>query len=544
MEPLENIRLSLDDIGDALKRLSSGSNEESQSLEEFHRKVAAFFPQIHYESNDALWADDEEEREEPFIPLWWDDLDEPFELEELHWLTRIQKYELLKPEEVRRVMEAIEAGVFAQAALDGQLEGFDKSRYEREKLERVVNLGEAAFDHMLIHNLKLAHHLARRYSRKIALEDAFSYAVIGLMQAIRKFDWRLGNQFSTYATWWIRQSLSREIADNEHTIGVPVHTIDRVNAYQREMRNFMQNEFTTAGDVVSKDRFGKVISTKQSLPQLIVEVDMDNTLTCALEAGAESLEFWDVFHQAPWLLAKYETPDNSVSFLEYSAIAKDLSERLTAYVLSEREVEVVHKRYGYGSSEPMTLEEIGNSYGLTRERVRQIEVKAMKKINEYLDGVNLENYWDVIERTTNDYRIALENTPAAIAANKKKIKAEQQAQKYYLRKQSSRRKSEAVDEREPRNLDNFVNANIERTKQAAEIQVIQVKWALEILKDSEVPTRSLLIAQSRLDNPELSLGELARLFDDDEITKDVVSGAIRRLINKAAAISNDKPPEI
>jgi RNA polymerase primary sigma factor len=275
------------------------------------------------------------------------------------------------------------------------------------------------------------------------------------MQGIRKFDWRLGNQFSTYATWWIRQSLSREIADNETTIGLPVHAVDRVNAYRRDMRNLHENEFTTAGEVTVRDKSGKVIAVIPALPQLTIEVDMDNTLTFALEASREPLEFWDVFHQASWLLAKYETPDNSVSSYEYSSKSKDLSERLTAYVLSEREVEIIHYRYGYGSSEPMTLDEIGQIYGVTRERVRQIESKALKKIAEFLTGVSLENYWDVIEKVTVDFKEALENTPAAISAQKKQRKAESDAQKYWLRQQKS--PSEPV-EKPLRDMTNFITA--------------------------------------------------------------------------------------
>jgi RNA polymerase primary sigma factor len=539
MEQIENIRLSLDDIGDALRRLSSGDKDESQSLEDFHSKVAAFFPHIQYESNESLW-DDEVEEAETFIPLWWDDLDEPFELEELHWLSRIQKYELLKPDEVRRTMDAIEAGLFAEAALSGELKKFDVNKYGRNKVERVVQLGNEAFDYMLTHNLKLAHHLARKYSRMIALEDAFSYAIFGLMQGIRKFDWRLGNQFSTYATWWIRQSLSREIADNETTIGLPVHAVDRVNAYRRDMRNLHENEFTTAGEVTVRDKSGKVIAVIPALPQLTIEVDMDNTLTFALEASREPLEFWDVFHQASWLLAKYETPDNSVSSYEYSSKSKDLSERLTAYVLSEREVEIIHYRYGYGSSEPMTLDEIGQIYGVTRERVRQIESKALKKIAEFLTGVSLENYWDVIEKVTVDFKEALENTPAAISAQKKRRKAESDAQKYWLRQQKS--PSEPA-EKPLRDMANFITANQRRTMKASEVQIIQVKWALGVLQDEDIPERSLLIAQARVDNPELSLGELAFLFDDAEITKDVVHGVMRRLIARASRVSGEKAPE-
>lgn len=540
MKNLENVRLSLDEIGDALKRLSSGTKQGSQSLVDFHHKVAAFFPQIRYEKSEALW-DDEVEFDGKVKPLWWDDLDEDFELEELHWLTRIQKYELLKADEVRRTMEAIEAGLFAEAALNNQLPGFNIEKYDRKAIEKVVVLGSEAFDYMLSHNLKLALHISRRYSRKIGLEDAFSYAVFGTMQAIRKFDWKLGNQFSTYATWWIRQSLTREIADCATTIRIPVHAVDRANSYQRDLRILRENEYTTASEVIVRDKFGNVTNTYPSLPPHKIEVAMDSTLTCALKAMAEQLEFWDVYHQAPWLLAKFETPDNAVIFSEYSDISKDLSERLTTYVLSEREIEIIHYRYGYGSSEPMTLDDIGKIYSLTRERVRQIESKALQKINEFLVDVNLQNYWDEIEQATKTHLDALENTPAAIAAQNKRRKLEQKNEEYWRKKQKQLIEKENNGERD---MSPFTDANLQRTKQASESQVILIKWALETLKDADLNEKTLLISRARIENPEASLREIASLFDDDEITKDVVSGTIRRLIAKASRDSGTNPPEV
>jgi RNA polymerase primary sigma factor len=393
---------------------------------------------------------------------------------------------------------------------------------------------------MLVHNLKLAHHLAKRYSKKIALEDAFSYAIFGLIQSIKKFDWRLGNQFSTYATWWIRQSISREIADNESIIRIPVYAVDRVSVYRRDLRNLMVNEFTSAGDVTVKDKFGKLKEVKSPLPQLTIEVNMDDTLKCGLEASAEPLEFWDVFYQAPWLLTKYDTPNNSISFVDYSATSKDLLERLTAYVLSKREVEVIKYRFGYGGSEPMTLEEIGQIFDVTRERVRQIESKALKKIDEFLVGVNLARYWDVIEKRTEEYKAALENKSAAISAQKKRREAELQAKKYWSRHQKF---LERTPEKTSQVMSKLTTANQERTSKAAKVQVIRVKWALEVLKDlEEIPERSLLVAQARVDNPELSLGELALLFGD-EITKDVVNGVLRRLIDRASRVSGQDAPK-
>ena len=538
MAQLENIRLSLDDIGDALKRLSSGNKEESQSLEDFHSKVAAFFPQIHYESNDSLWDDEADEEEETLTPLWWDDLDEPFELEELHWLSKIQKYELLKPDEVRKTMESIEAGIFAEAALSGEFQ-FDIEKFGRHKVERVAELGNQAFEYMLVHNLKLALHIARKYARRVELEDSFQYAFFGLMQAIRKFDWRLGNQFSTYATWWLRQSLSREIADNESTIRLPVYIVDRINGYKREIRDFEENLFTTAGDVTVKDKFGKTLRIDPPLPQLKVNVEMDETFRYGLETTIEPLEFWDTYHQAPWLLSKYELPDVSVSSIEFGTTSRDLLERLTQFVLSNQQVEILKMRHGYSSTEPMTLDEIGKIYNVTRERIRQIEAKALKRVDAFLEGVDLQNYWDVIEEVSIRFQEEQASSPEAIAMRKRVEKSQRDAERYRLREERIKMLEEQRGERD---LSNFVAANLDRTRLAGESQVLQLVWALEKTKDEDIPERTIEIAQRRISNPELSLRDLAHSFDDPLVTKDVVAGTIRRLIARATSVSGEVPP--
>ena len=533
MENLENTRLSLDEIAVALKRLSSGSNWKSQSVEEFHTKITAFFPLILYESNESLW-NDEEEPEESLIPLWWDELDEKYELDELHWLTRIQKYELLKPEEVVRTMESIEAGIFAQAALDGQLPSFNISKYGRDKVERVVQLGIESFDYMLVHNLKLGLHIARKYGRRIEIDDAFQYAFFGLMQAVRKFDWRLGHQFSTYATWWVRQSISRAIADNESTIRLPVHIVDRVNSHKRDLRDLDANIFTTASEVTVKDKSGKVLRTEPSLAQLGVTVEMDDNFKLGLDTSIEPLEFWDTFHQAPWLLAKYETPDDSVSFVEFLAISKDLLERLTRFVLSEQQAEILKLRNGYVNSEPMTLDDIGKIYQVTRERIRQIESKALKRVYTFLDGVDLQNYWEVIDRVSTQYQENEANSPEALATQKRIAKQEKDAEGEHKRRyDDGYLKPEKPDQA----------ANAERSLKAATNKISQVKWALEKLKFETVTTSMQVAAEARLKNPEASYSELARYLGG-AITKDMVASALRRLISLAVTHSGEQPPEI
>jgi len=531
MEQIENTRLSLDEIGDALRRLSSVDKDDSQSLEDFHSKIAAFFPHIQYESNESLWHEEVEE-DETYRPLWWDDLDEPFELEELHWLTKIQKLELLKPDEVKTTMEAIEAGIFAQAALDGNLQSFNINKFGREKVERVAQRGIEAFNYMLEHNLKLGLHISRKYARRIELEDGFQYAFFGLIRAILKFDWRLGHQFSTYATWWVRQSLSREIADVESTIRLPVYVVERVNSYKRDLRELDENIFTIASEVTVRDKTGKILRTEPPLEQLTVAVEMDDTFKFALDTAREPLEFWDTFHQAPWLLAKYETPDDSISFIEFSTISRDLLDRLTRFVLSEQQVEILKMRNGFASSEPMTLDEIGKVYDVTRERIRQIESKALKRVYAFLEGVDLKNYWEVIERVSTEFQVSEANTPLALAAKKK-------AEKDNLR---SERMKILHEQNKDRDLTYFENANMDRTKIAGESQVLQLVWAIEKTSGEDIPERTLEVARRRISNPELSLKELAATFNDPLITKDVVAGTIRRLIARATSVSGEIPP--
>ena len=294
VENSEYIHLSLNELEEALKRLISNSGHKSQKLGDFYSSVIAHFPQLSIEESESLW-DDEFTSEEILRPIWWDELDEPFELEEMHWLVPIQKFTLLSRDDVVNTLNAIEAGVLAEAALNGQLQGFDLGKYNKSELKKVTIAGHEAFERMLVHNLKLGLQIARIYTKRIDLQDAFSYAVFGLMQAIRKFDWRLGNQFSTYATFWVKQSISREIAECSTTIRIPVHAFDRVNIFYREQKNLRKNEYTIAGDVTVKDKSGKILGIYPPLPQLFLEVDMDTTLRCALDAAAGSFDFFDIF---------------------------------------------------------------------------------------------------------------------------------------------------------------------------------------------------------------------------------------------------------
>jgi RNA polymerase primary sigma factor len=561
MGPLEDVRLSLDEIGEALKRLTSDSNIESQSVKEFHEKISAIFPQINYDSPESLW-EDEPETDETIVPLWWDDLDEPFILDEFHWLVQIQKMELLNPEKTVELMTEIEAGVFAEAVLDGQLYPDLLEKHGKDKFKQIAKIGKKANDEMVTRNLKLALHIARKYARKVPIEDAFSFGVIGLIQAVKKFDWRLGNQFSTYATWWLRQSMTREIADTSTTIDIPVHAVDRVNIYNRELREHLANEYTFAGDVTVLNRDREVKSVISSLNVSKFEPEMDSTLVFALEASAPSYDFWDVYVEAPWLLEKYEMPDLSVADFEFSGIAKDLATRLTDFVLSQKELEVLLSRHGALNGEPQTLEEIGNRLGFTRERARQIEKKAILKLNVFLEGVTIGNYWERIEIASEIYERKIEEDvslklPTIIrdecgsetGYRQHRMKHEEPCQQCKRGHREHKRIYDGLHSKPPKskkahnvNTDILKATNKERSIKAATSQVIQVRWALQKLAEVKITESMLLSAEARLNYPEASLSELASYLGE-AVTKDAVAGNLRRLIKLAEAHSGEQSPQ-
>lgn len=386
MENLEGIRLSLDEIGDALKKLSLGPISESQSLDVFYNKVAAYFPEIEYQKSESDWNDDIDP-DTTVKPLWWDELDEEYELDEFHWIRSFQKFELLKSLEVQKLMESIEAGVIAEEAIE-KIHGKKREmQYRRDELEQVSAHGRESFDRMIIHNLKLVLNIARRYSRKITLEEAFACGVPGLIHAIKKFDWKLGNQFSTYATWWITQSITREIADTYSLINIPVHAVDKLNQFKRERRDYYKNEFTFGGNIEIKNtRTGDINVVEPELPQ-VYEPKIDTTLEFALQADASYFEFWNVYAESPWLLHQYE---NSEANFEIDVFEKFSRIELDSVLdtLSRRESEIIYLRFGFFGN-AQTLEEIGKSFNLTRERIRQIENKVLCKLRHPTRSVSL-----------------------------------------------------------------------------------------------------------------------------------------------------------
>jgi RNA polymerase primary sigma factor len=219
--------------------------------------------------------------------------------------------------------------------------------------------GERARGHFLAANLRLVVSLAKRYSGRIEIMDAIQEGNLGLIRAVDKFDYTKGNKFSTYATWWIRQSITRAIADQANLIRIPVHLVESDNPVIAERRRRVrEHESTAAADIAS-----------------------------ALDLNLSDVELAMARHQQPLSLevlaelgVDMAEPDECV--IDQQVIFTSLQDQLQSVLesLKERESGVVRLRFGLDDDVPRTLDEIGQVYGVTRERIRQIESKTMTKL--------------------------------------------------------------------------------------------------------------------------------------------------------------------
>jgi RNA polymerase primary sigma factor len=276
---------------------------------------------------------------------------------------------LTGPDEVR-LAQAIERGREAQARLDQAEEAGATDLLtdaEREELEDVVREGNTARTALTDANLRLVVSVARRYSnRGVPLIDLIQEGNLGLLRAVEKFDWRRGFKFSTYATWWIRQAVSRAIADDARTIRIPVHLYDVVNRMARisaqlhqELGREPTEEEIGAALEMSPDR---VRELNQVLPQ---PVSLDGFI-----GDDQDTRLSDV------------VADESAVSLEFVAEQKLLADQIrdTLQTLTPRERRVIERRFGLGDDNDDTLTAIGREIGVTRERIRQIENTALRKL--------------------------------------------------------------------------------------------------------------------------------------------------------------------
>ncbi|MFE9257019.1 RNA polymerase sigma factor [Streptomyces sp. NPDC006879] len=294
------------------------------------------------------------------------------------YLKLIGKVPLLNAEQEVELAKRIEAGLFSEYKLEEEAEHEAPSRRE---LEILVEDGRRAKNHLLEANLRLVVSLAKRYTgRGMLFLDLIQEGNVGLIRAVEKFDYTKGFKFSTYATWWIRQAITRAMADQSRTIRIPVHMVEIINKLARVQRQMLQD----LGREPTPEELGKELDMT---PEKVIEVQKYGREPISLHTplGEEGdSEFGDLIEDSEAVV-----PADAVSFTF-------LQEQLQSILgtLSEREAGVVSMRYGLNDGQPKTLDEIGRVYGVTRERIRQIESKTMSKLRHPSRSQVLRDYLD------------------------------------------------------------------------------------------------------------------------------------------------------
>ncbi|MBA3304219.1 MAG: sigma-70 family RNA polymerase sigma factor [Acidimicrobiia bacterium] len=281
------------------------------------------------------------------------------------YLSDIGKFELLTKEDEIRLAQAIEAGNEARQAMEE--EGWTVEPVRQRELRRAVRTGDDAERTFIQSNLRLVVSIAKKYqASELPLLDLVQEGNLGLIHAVEKFDWRKGFKFSTYATWWIRQAITRGIANTGRTIRLPVHAGDTL-ARLHKARNLLETK----------------LSRPATLRELAAELDLDEERVIeALRFAAEPVSLSEPLRQeGDGELGDVVEDRMAVSPFEATALSLLPMEmrRLLSH-LDEREREILKLRYGIDRGEPRTLEEVGQHFALTRERIRQIEARAMSKL--------------------------------------------------------------------------------------------------------------------------------------------------------------------
>ena len=281
------------------------------------------------------------------------------------YLTDIGQYTLLTKDDEVRLAKAIEAGKEAAAEM---AEAKNLSATRRRELRKLSREGEIAERAFVQSNLRLVVSIAKKYQASgLPLLDLIQEGNLGLMHAVEKFDWRKGFKFSTYATWWIRQAITRGIANTGRTIRLPVHAGDTLARLQK-----------------ARSRLELKFGRPATLAELAKEVEMpEDKVTEALRFAAEPLSLSEPLREDGDAELGDVVEDRSAEEpfeVAHSALLPEEIQRLLA-PLDEREREILRLRFGLdGKGEPRTLEEVGEHFNLTRERIRQIEARAMSKL--------------------------------------------------------------------------------------------------------------------------------------------------------------------
>ena len=294
------------------------------------------------------------------------------------YLKQIGKVALLNAEQEVELALRIEAGLFSEEKLSGMTASQRTTKLARE-LHEIAKDGQRAKNHLLGANLRLVVSLAKRYTgRGMQFLDLIQEGNLGLIRAVEKFDYTKGFKFSTYATWWIRQAITRAMADQARTIRIPVHMVEVINKLARVQRQMLQD----LGREPTPEELARELDMT---PEKVVEVQKYGrepiSLHTPLGEDGDS-EFGDLIEDTEAVV-----PADAVGF---TMLQRQLEMLLDS--LSEREAGVIRMRFGLGDGMPKTLDQIGDTFGVTRERIRQIESKTMAKLRHPSRSQALRDY--------------------------------------------------------------------------------------------------------------------------------------------------------
>ncbi len=292
------------------------------------------------------------------------------------YLREIGRIPLLTAVEEVELARAVEAGLFADEKL---LHNFDLRPEDRRDLHVLVLHGQAAKRKLIEANLRLVVSIAKRYiGRGMSILDLVQEGNLGLIRAVEKFDYARGYKFSTYATWWIRQAMSRALADQARTIRVPVHVVELMNRVVRLQRALLQANSIEP----TPEQIAEVLGVPEERVVEVLRLAQEPVSLHAPVGEEDDVALGDLIEDADAV-----SPADSVAVM---MLREHLDTLLST--LGEREKRVVQLRYGLTDGEPHTLEEIGRTFGVTRERIRQIEAKTLAKLRGHSYADQLKDY--------------------------------------------------------------------------------------------------------------------------------------------------------
>jgi RNA polymerase primary sigma factor len=293
------------------------------------------------------------------------------------YLREIGRVPLLTAEDEVELAKSIEAGLFAEEKLATMAVLSRTGRYD---LELLVREGRRAKQRLIEANLRLVVSIAKRYvGRGMLFLDLIQEGNLGLIRAVEKFDYAKGYKFSTYATWWIRQAITRAIADQARTIRIPVHMVETINKLVRVQRQLHQD--------LGREPLPEEIGLEMGLPtERVVEIQRIAQEPVSLQSpiGEEDSDLGDFIEDADAVV-----PIEAAAFI----LLQDQLEDILA-TLSDREQRIIQLRFGLADGHPRTLEEVGREFGVTRERIRQIESKTLAKLRHPSRAQILREYLD------------------------------------------------------------------------------------------------------------------------------------------------------